>query len=171
MANIKISELTSAATLTGTEVVPIVQSSSTVKTTALSIANLATHTIKVSLTSADILALNATPFTLIAAQGAGTLTNVIRVWFKYNFNTTAYTGGGTLTVTYNSNGFIPVNTAFSNLLGQTSNSIGRPAMSFSVLTLQNSDMINVPITLICSAAQTLGDSTLDVYLTYDVITL
>jgi hypothetical protein len=128
------------------------------------------NTIKVSLTSADILALFTTPFTLIPAQGAGTLINVLKVWYKYNFNTTAYTGGGSLTVIYN-NSLIPATTAFSNLLGQTSNYIGRPAMSFSVLTLLNSDIVNVPVTLLGSVAQTLGDSTLDVYITYDVITL
>ena len=41
MANIKISELTSASTLTGTEIIPLVQSGSTVKTTAQDIADLA----------------------------------------------------------------------------------------------------------------------------------
>lgn len=40
MADVKISELTSAASLDGTEIVPIVQSGSTVKTTAQDIANL-----------------------------------------------------------------------------------------------------------------------------------
>jgi hypothetical protein len=41
MANVKISQLTSASTLTGTEVIPLVQSGSTVKTTAQDIADLA----------------------------------------------------------------------------------------------------------------------------------
>jgi hypothetical protein len=41
MANIKISELTDAGALTGTEVLPIVQSNTTVKTTVQDIANLA----------------------------------------------------------------------------------------------------------------------------------
>jgi hypothetical protein len=41
MANVKISELTSASTLTGTEIIPLVQSGSTVKTTAQDIADLA----------------------------------------------------------------------------------------------------------------------------------
>lgn len=40
MADVKISELTSAASLDGTEIVPIVQSGSTVKTTAQDIADL-----------------------------------------------------------------------------------------------------------------------------------
>lgn len=40
MADIKISQLSSASGLTGTEVVPVVQSGSTVKTTAQDIANL-----------------------------------------------------------------------------------------------------------------------------------
>lgn len=41
MANVKISQLASAAALTGTEEVPVVQSNATVKTTAQDIANLA----------------------------------------------------------------------------------------------------------------------------------
>lgn len=44
MANTKISNLTSAGTLTGSEVAPIVQSGSTVKATAQNIANLAIPT-------------------------------------------------------------------------------------------------------------------------------
>ena len=41
MANVKISELGSAATLTGTEILPIVQSGSTLQTTVQDIADLA----------------------------------------------------------------------------------------------------------------------------------
>jgi hypothetical protein len=41
MANVKISELSSASSLTGTEIIPLVQSGSTVKTTAQDIADLA----------------------------------------------------------------------------------------------------------------------------------
>jgi hypothetical protein len=41
MANVKISQLTSATTLTGAEEIPVVQGSSTVKTTAQDIADLA----------------------------------------------------------------------------------------------------------------------------------
>lgn len=41
MADVKISQLSAASTLTGTEIVPVVQSSTTVRTTAQAIANLA----------------------------------------------------------------------------------------------------------------------------------
>ena len=41
MADVKISELTAGVSLTGTETVPVVQSASTVRTTAQAIANLA----------------------------------------------------------------------------------------------------------------------------------
>jgi hypothetical protein len=44
MADVKISQLSAASTLTGTEIVPVVQSSTTVRTTAQAIANLAPST-------------------------------------------------------------------------------------------------------------------------------
>jgi hypothetical protein len=125
------------------------------------------NTIKVSLTSANILALNATPFTLIAAQGAGTMINVLKVWYLYRFVTTLYTGGGSLTVTM---GAINIAPAVSNILNSGSDLLGRPTTSVSTTTT-SFGYDNTPVLLNCSAAQTLGDSTLDVYLTYDVITL
>jgi hypothetical protein len=128
------------------------------------------NTIKVSLTSANILALNATPFTLIAAQGAGTIVNVLKVWYSYNHNTTAYTGGGFLTVKLGSAFGATISGNIGGILNSGSNIIGMPSMSVSSST-GTSGFDNTAVVLYNTSAQTLGDGTLDVYLTYDVITL
>lgn len=128
------------------------------------------NTIKVSLTSADILALNTTVFTLIAAQGAGTIVNVLKVWYSYNYNTTAYAGGGFLTVKLGSAFGATISGNMGGVLNAGSNIIGMPSMSVSGST-GTSGFDNTAVVLYNTAAQTLGDGTLDVYLTYDVITL
>jgi hypothetical protein len=132
---------------------------------AISVPN-SIQTLKVSLTSANILALNGTPFTLIAAQGAGTLTSVLKVWYKYNFVTTAYTGGGFINVKTLAGLFITSNLS---ILDSTEDTIGVPVTGVS--TVSNYGFENSPIVLTSTVNQTLGDSTLDVYLTYEVITL
>lgn len=128
------------------------------------------NTIKVSLTSADILALNTTVFTLIPAQGAGTIINVLKVWYSYNYNTTAYAGGGFLTVKFNNAFGVTISGNTGGVLSAGSNIIGMPSMSVPGGT-GTIGFDNAPVILYNTAAQTLGDGTLDVYLTYDVITL
>lgn len=54
----------------------------------------------ITLTSAQILALNATPITLIPAYGASTVIIVKRVTAKLNFNSVAYTGANNLETRY-----------------------------------------------------------------------
>jgi hypothetical protein len=122
------------------------------------------------LTSADILALNTTVFTLIPAQGAGTIVNVLKVWYSYNYNTTAYVGGGFLTVKLGSAFGATISGSIGGILNSGSNIIGMPSMSVSSST-GTSGFDNTAVVLYNTSAQTLGDGTLDVYLTYDVITL
>lgn len=50
----------------------------------------------VTLTSAQILALNATPVTIVPAPAAGMIIVPIGIYVQYNFNTIAYTGGDRL---------------------------------------------------------------------------
>lgn len=47
----------------------------------------------IDLSSAEILALNGTPKTVVSAPGAGKLLQVLNATVKYTFVTTAYTGG------------------------------------------------------------------------------
>jgi len=58
------------------------------------------QTASVALSSAQILALNATPVTIIPAQGAGTVIVVTNVLFKMVTTATAYASGGVVTFQY-----------------------------------------------------------------------
>jgi len=127
------------------------------------------NTVKVSLTSADILSLDGTnALTLIPAQGADTLINVLKVWFKYNYVTNPYSGSGI---------YVQLGTAISivsptsGILSSGSSAIVRAVMNASAYNLSASAVVNQSVSLSTVTAPTGGDSTLDVYLTYDVITL
>lgn len=51
------------------------------------------YTVKKVLTPTNIRALYSTPYTLIAAQGAGKIINVVNVSYFYQYATAAYSGG------------------------------------------------------------------------------
>lgn len=58
------------------------------------------HSAQVSLSSANILALSATPITLVAAPGAGKVVIVESILFKMVRTATAYANGGAVEVRY-----------------------------------------------------------------------
>jgi hypothetical protein len=131
-------------------------------------------TIKVSLTSADILALSPISlFELIPAQGVGTFINVLKVYFVYNFNSIQYTpssGGGTLQVLVGNAilGSIPVVTG-SGVITGTNTILQRPPISNTTVSVLNYD--NVAVNMYSIVSYYNGDGTLDVFITYDTITL
>jgi len=122
-------------------------------------------TVKVSLTSAEILALADTPITLIAAQGASTLIKLLGCTMKLNYVSTTYTGG-TLRIYFSSGGsFIISNSSYTN----GSSIIFTPAFSTTQVfttSAENDDLI-----IDAASAVSVGDGTLDIYLTYSVIEL
>lgn len=122
-------------------------------------------TVKVSLTSANILALDATPITLIAAQGAGTFTRLLNVTMKLNYGTTTYTGGA-LRIYYSSGGsFIVSNSSYTN----SSSIIFNPALGSTQIFLTSAE--NDDLIIDAASAVSVGDGTLDIYLTYCTISL
>lgn len=60
----------------------------------------------VTLNRADILALNATPFDLVAAPGANKINILIAMVLKYTFGVAAYAAGGNLTAIYESDALL-----------------------------------------------------------------
>lgn len=121
------------------------------------------YTVKVSLTSAEILQLNTTPKTLIAAPGAGKLIRPIGQVMKLNYGTTQYSGNAMITT-------LGGNIAFTQT-SYLSNSDAydmRMQGQFGTAT----DLENLPLlATVTSANPTGGDSTIDLYITYAVISL
>jgi hypothetical protein len=128
-------------------------------------------TVKVSLTSADILATYGltNTFELIASPGTGKMLNILKVRYIYNFVTTAYTS---LSSTFLSckTGIIPVANNIGNILTNSQTTLGIPTMYAGAITAP-SGYENQPLTLIINNQVFAGDGTLDVYITYDTITL
>lgn len=125
-------------------------------------------TVKKTLTSAEILALFTTPITVIPAAGAGTVIMPLRIMTRLNYNTTTYTT--------NTNLILGLSTIFqvtlTGAIGVSSTTLSTytPATAAGSTTPANST--NVPITISAQTGNPLaGDSTLDLYISYTVITL
>jgi len=168
----KISELVYVTPLDGTEDIEIVSDGVSKRTSTQDIADLAGGgiiTVKISLSSAEILALSTTPKTLIAAQGAGTYINVLSAAFRYNFVSAAYATNYTLRLELGSmNPLVTTNIIITG----TSNDwiVSSPTQTLEVSG--SPDWVNVPLKArIVGGNPTAGDSTVDIYVTYNVITL
>jgi uncharacterized protein YlxP (DUF503 family) len=129
-------------------------------------------TVKVSLSSAEILALNATPKQLIAAPGSGKTIQVARIIGKLNFVSAAYATNTTLQVHFNNGGSVTVISNQSVLLTSTVNRMlhfidATPTGATSLQYIENADLrLNV-----ASGNPTTGGGSLDLYITYKIITL
>lgn len=168
MADQKISVRTAASTLTGTEVVGVIQGGNDRKTTTAEIAALAsagnlTYT-KVSISSAEILDLFTTPKTVYAAPGAGEMLFPVSVLWVLNYGTAAYATNINLRVRMG--GTMMQNSA---VLGQTGDSYSLQPLAGGSFAL---DLSNTAITIdVQTGNPTAGDGTVDVYILYTTITL
>ena len=125
--------------------------------------------IKVSISSAQLLNLNSSPVTVISAPGAGKVIEVMNCMVKYNFGTTPYVCAGGLTLRNPSSTLRQLNIA-QNIIQQT----------FSTITHTNSYdagndtaiVVNEPIQFEAKTANpTSGDGTVDLYIYYRIVTL
>ncbi len=129
-------------------------------------------TATVSLTTAQVKALRASPFTLLAAPGAGLQIIVHRVTVEYVFVTTPYTvpGGATLGLTIGGTNAVTAIVG-AGLLDQGANTIAytgsvNQATGIAVATLANAPLV---ITNTGGAEFTVGDGTLAVNVFYNII--
>lgn len=122
---------------------------------------------KVTLTSAQILALNTTPITLVAAPGAGYYVSVSEVLAYLTFNTTAYTGTNAANITYtNGSGAAATGTLASSFL-DSSSSAAVKAVGVAV-----TPVANAPIVIsVGTANPAAGDSTITVDIAYRIVKL
>lgn len=131
-------------------------------------------TTKISLTSAEILGLATTPKTLIAAQGASTLIQPLSFTFKLNYNSIPYATNTNLSV-FQGAGQQRTDASISGWLNKSVLSLYTYPLDQSNAFFDGSDVAaitNTPLKLTTETGNpTAGNSTIDVYVTYTVITL
>ena len=123
-----------------------------------------------TIASADVLTLNSVPLTIVAAQGAGTMIEVISASASIDFNTTAYTTNTALQLSLGGDailGQIGTNFLASTVSKTTSSFTGQSATAGQTQSLENSALV-VTNSVGEPAA---GDSDIKVYVLYRVITL
>ena len=127
-------------------------------------------TAKLTIATADVLTLNSTPLTIVSAQGAGTLIEVISASASIDFNTTAYTTNTALQLSLGGDailGQIGTNFLASTVSKTTSSFTRQSATAGQTQSLENSALIVTNSV----GDPTAGDSDITVYVTYRIITL
>lgn len=121
-----------------------------------------------ALTSTQILALGATPITLVAAQGAGTVVIPVQAFSSLTFLTTAYANAGVLNLSWNgANGITAANLS-ANLIAAASQVASQGGLSEA--TIATASMANLPLTVHSTGAVTLGAGSWKVTVVYLVAT-
>ena len=120
-----------------------------------------------TLTSAQILALNTTPVTLIEAFLNSNII-VEGITARLNFNTTAYTGANALEFRYTNASGVKVTADLSSAF---LNSAATAYASVAGIEAQITPVLNAPIIIVVPTANpATGNSTLDLFIRFKVIT-
>jgi len=121
-------------------------------------------TVKVSLTSAQILAIDQTPVVLIASPGTGKFLDIISMVAKYNFLTAAYAGGGVINLSCATSG----NEASLDITPAAS-TLSHVVITWGVGSVND---VTTSTALVASAlsANTSGSGSVDFYITYRIVT-
>jgi hypothetical protein len=174
MAEQKISELPAATALDGTEEIPVNQNG---VTSITDVDAIVTYTLansgglqfaKVTITSAQLLNMNTTPITLVAAQGAGKVIVPYSVLLRYRFGTIEYQTNFNITLSPNNSLWqVNYNGAISGNQDKYSSRSINPTVS-----LGGAIVDDLPLTVgVQIGNPTAGDGELDVYVSYYVLTL
>ena len=126
-------------------------------------------TTKVSLTTAQIKTLGTTRRVLLSAPGVGKTYDVLSVMIKTNFNTTPFNSSlDDLHIRYSTANTSLYNSA--NFINQTGSYILYPDLGYS--NANNAQItVNDDLEIYNLSNATLGDGSMDIYITYKIITL
>ena len=131
----------------------------------------------VTLTSAQLKALQTTAITIAPAPGTGYTIQPVSAFMEYIYNTTAYTLGNAdnkITLEYSGKSTALIAVACAGLVDQTASTsiMNSPAVNLAALSNANSTNLGIEAKLTgTTPALTLGDGTVKVVLNYRVIQL
>lgn len=169
MADKKITDLSAGAVLDGTELLESVQSGANVKITSKSIADAALKTVKISISSAELLNMFTTPKTLVVAPGAGKIIVPLHFMMRINYATTPYATNTNLKLKM---GLLDPLLTIPSILANSANFFGKYPLSVGTFTVNDTDAANQAlVAYVQTGNPTVGDSTIDVWVTYQIVTL
>lgn len=127
-------------------------------------------TAKLTIASADVLTLNTTPITIVAAQGAGTVIEVLSAFVSIDFNTTAYaTNVGLQVITSGADEpqFTSLTALNASVTSHRKLGVDSTFAATDTQIIENAALqVKVP-----TGNPTAGNSGITVYVTYRIITL
>jgi len=165
----KISELTAKSTeLQPLDLLEVSEwNGATYDTKSISGEDLILHT-KVSLTAAQIKSANSVPVSLIATPGVGKVIEVVSALANFQYGTVAFDSGSTAFE-------LQINTAATHqfLLSGILNGTASVFAMMGVNSATTTQIVaNEPLNFVLTGADaTVGDSTIDLYINYRIITL
>jgi hypothetical protein len=129
----------------------------------------ATQYASITLTSAQILALNTTPITIVAAPGANKAIIVKNAWARINYNTTTYTTVDLLLWVAGADNFQAAN--YGEIVASTVTRIQGFSVTPNNYSLTNDKIIveNAALQVRATANPTTGNSTIDILVEYQVL--
>lgn len=126
-----------------------------------------TKKIKYSLTASQINNLGTTPIDIIPAPGVGKIIEVVRAYAKLNWGSVAFNANymylGNTIITDEAN-----NSIYSEFLASTADKIKQISNYNSINSIT---VENAPLKLLGTDSVAVGDSTVDIYVTYTITTL
>jgi hypothetical protein len=127
------------------------------------------QSIKVAIPTAEVLALNSSPKTLIAAPGAGRIIEMIACHYYLDYNSIAYATNTQLRIAYNAIGNV-LDAGFG-IADYTSDFFVRSNLS-DMTAFTSAVRVNTPIiAYVASGNPTAGNSDIYIYITYRIIPL
>ena len=137
--------------------------------TTISSGGVSSKSLKLTLTSAEILDFNATPIEIIPAPGVGKIIQIEDVTARLRFNSTSYATRDKIEFVFAGGGF---SAASINVL-ITDNTVIRYGKLITSVNANDEQVVeNTSLSLTnLSGSPTLGDSDVDVYIKFNIITL